>query len=235
MQVSQATFLYRLQTLDLTIVQRRARLKEIETALANNEQVAQAQRQLDAADQSLKPWQIRARDLDLEIKSLLQKIKETDERLYSGKVRNPKELQDLQSDIVSLKRRQSQLEDELLQAMLNSDEGQAAVAEAQKGLNQVKAIWAGAQHDLTDEKGRIERELTGLESQRKQAATAVDADTLKKYETLRAKKQGHAVALLVGDSCKTCGVEQTSMLAQQVRQGTQLVYCNNCGRILATP
>lgn len=235
MPVSQATLLYRLQTLDLAIVQRRTRLHEIEGVLGKDEQVVQARQSLGAAEQWLKPWQTRVRDLDLEIKGLTQKIKEADHALYSGKVRNPKELQDLQEDIASMQRRQSQLEDELLEAMLHTDEGQAAVAHAEEALKQAQALWAGSQHDLIDEKGRLERELVDLEAQRQQASAAIDRDALSKYEALRVKKRGHAIALLEDDSCKTCGVEQTSMIAQQVRQGNQLVYCNSCGRILAMP
>ncbi len=233
MLVSQATLLYRLQTLDLAIAQRRARLREIETVLGKDEQVTQARQQLDSVEQALRPWQTRARDLDLEIKSLAQKIKDSDRALYGGKVRNPKELQDMQDDIASMQRRQSQLEDELLDAMMHSDEGQTAVTGAEHALKQTQARWAGSQHDLIDEQARLERELVDLEAKRKHAAADIDPDTLAKYEALRVKKRGQAVALLQNDSCKTCGVEQTSMIAQQVRQGNQLVYCNSCGRILA--
>jgi len=233
--VSQATLLYRLQTFDLGIAQRLARLQEIETVLGQDETVRKARQRFEAADSALTPWQARVRDLDLEIKSLTQKIQQTDRSLYSGKITNPKELQDMQEDIASLKRRQSQLEDELLEAMMKSEEGQAAVAEAQRQLNDAQAAWAGSQVDLLDEKQRLEKEVADWQAQRQQAAAAVDPASLSRYEALRPKKRGQAVALLKGDSCVMCGVEQTSRIAQQVRQGTQLVYCESCGRILATP
>jgi predicted nucleic acid-binding Zn-ribbon protein len=233
--VSQASLLYRLQTLDLGIAQRRARLQEIEIVLGQDEAVRGARQRFEAADSALKPWQTRVRDLDLEIKSLAQKIQQTDRSLYSGKITNPKELQDMQEDIASLKRRQSQLEDELLEAMMKSEEGQTAVAEAQRQLNEAQAAWAGSQVDLLDEKQRLEKEVADWQAQRQQAAAAVDLASLSKYEALRPKKRGQAVALLKGDSCVLCGVEQTSRIVQQVRQGTQLIYCESCGRILATP
>ncbi len=235
MLTSQATLLYRLQTLDLAIAQHRARLDQIAALLGNDQRVNQARQRLDAANQALKPWQARARDLDLEIKSLVQKIQQTDRRLYSGTVTNPKELGDMQNELVSLKRRQSQLEDELLEAMLHSDEGQAAVSEAQRLLGEAQAAWTGSQTDLVYEKQRLETELATLAERRKQAAAAVEPSSLSRYEALRPKKRGQVVALLQGDSCALCGVEQTSNLAQQVRQGAQLVYCESCGRILATP
>jgi predicted nucleic acid-binding Zn-ribbon protein len=233
--ISQATLLHRLQTVDLAIAQRRSRLADIEALLGKDESVVQARGQLEAADKALKPWQIRSRDLDLEIKGVAQKILTTDQHLYSGKVNNPKELADMQEEIASLKRRQSQLEDSLLEAMLRAEEGQAAVVEAQQALSAAEAAWAGSQTDLIDERKRLEIQLVDLEAKRKVAAEPVDSANLAKYETLRPKRRGQVVALLQGDSCALCGVEQTSMNAQQVRQGHQMVLCESCGRILATP
>ncbi|MEP7287511.1 MAG: hypothetical protein ABI947_17270 [Chloroflexota bacterium] len=234
MQESQAVLLYQLQAIDLTLAKRRARLKEIEGILGQDESVTQARSQLEAAEKTLKPAQIRARDLDLEIKSIVQKIQTTDSSLYSGKIRNPKELQEMQDEVASLKRRQSQLEDELLEAMVQSESGQAAVVEAQKTLNDAQARWAGSQVDLLDEKQRLEGEVITVTAQRKQAAEVIDKAGLTTYETLRKTKNGKPIALLQGNSCMTCGVEQTSALAQQVRQAKTLIYCGSCGRILAT-
>jgi len=220
---SQATLLYRLQTVDLAIGQRQNRLIEIEKVLGANQEVVQAQQQLQAADQSLAPWQTRSRNLDLEIKSIVQKIQATEQSLYSGSVKNPKELRDMENE----------LEDEMLEAMVQVEDGQVVVADARQALNNVQALWAGSQTDLLDEKQRLETELEGLRGQRKQAAAAVEPASLTKYEALRLKKRGQAVALLQGDTCVSCGVEQTSMIAQQVRQGIQIIYCGSCGRILA--
>ncbi len=233
--MSQATLLYRLQAIDLGIAQRHARLQEIETILVQDVTVARARQQFEAADAALKPWQTRSRDLDLEIKSIAQKIQQTDRSLYSGKITNPKELQEMQEDIASLKRRQSRLEDDLLEAMMKTEEGQASLVEAQRLLNEAQAAWAGSQVDLLDEKQRLDKEVADLQVQRQKAASGTDPDSLSKYEALRPKKRGQAVALLKGESCVICGVEQTSRIAQQVRQGTQLIYCESCGRILATP
>jgi hypothetical protein len=230
---STATLLYRLQTLDLAIAQRRARIDEINTLLSSDERVIRAQHTLDEAEKALKPHQTRARDLDLEIKSIAQKIKLTDENLYSGNVKNPKEMTEMQEEIASLQRRQSQLEDELLETMMQTDEGQAKVNQALDALAQAKGTQASTQADLLAEKERLEMEVAGFEAQRAQGAATIEAASLKVYEALRPRKGGRAVALLKNDSCGMCNIEQTSTIAQQVWQGKTLVYCASCGRILA--
>src|SRR5262249_3323052 len=147
---------------------------------------------------------------------------------------NPKELGDMQEEIASLKRHQSQLEDELLEAMLKTETLQGELASAQTALDEAQTAWAASQSDLMAEKGRGEVEMENSERRRKEAAIPIEQANLAKYESLRPKKRGTAVALLKGNSCMTCGVEQTSMIAQQVRQGKQITYCEACGRILAT-
>jgi predicted nucleic acid-binding Zn-ribbon protein len=224
--------LYRLQTMDLAIAQKRIRLAEIDAILSKDETVANARKSLEAAETVAKPWQTRARDLDLEIKGVVQKIQTNDKNLYSGKVSNPKELQEMQDEIVALKRRQSQLEDELLDAMLHSEDSQVTVDAARKKLDEVQARWAGSQMDMLNEKQRLEAEVRDLEAKRKEAAAAIDKASLTTYEALRTKKRGQAVALLKGDSCSACAVSQTSNKVQQVRQDPALVYCDSCGRIL---
>lgn len=230
---STATLLYRLQTIDLSISQRKTRIQEIDALLNSDERVAQAQQALEAAENALAPLQARARDLDLEIKSIAQKVKLTDEHLYSGKVKNPKEMTELQEEIAALQRHQSALEDDLLETMMQADDGKVVVSEAQAALEAAKAAQASSASELLAKKNLLEKELTELEAQREKAASVIDAAALQTYDALRPRKRGSAVALLNGNSCSMCNIEQTSVIVQQVWQGKSLVYCASCGRILA--
>lgn len=230
---AQATLLYQLQTLDLNLAKRRARVKEIAALLGDQTQLTTAQSALASAETALKPWQTRSRDLDLEIKGIAQKIKETDSLLYSGKIRNPKEMQEMQEEIASLHKRQGQLEDELIDAMVHVDDGQEVVKVAQANLKTVMATLAGSQLDLHAEQERLTAEISDLEARRKAAVQAIDPAALQKYESMRPAKRGQPVAPLAGESCKLCGVEQTSSIVHKVHQGHELIFCLSCGRILA--
>lgn len=229
---SQAVLLYRLQTIDLDIARRRARLKAIETLLSGDETVAQAAQAYESAERALKPWQNRARDLDLEIKAVVSKAQSADADLYSGRITSPKALQEIQDEIAALKRRQSALEDELLEAMLEVEDHQAQVAQAQDRLASAHETFAGSQADLLAEKQRLQAEIAQDEQKRAAAAAGVEPTSLAAYEKLRPRMRGQAVSLLQSGGCSMCGVEQTSMIVQQVRSG-KLVYCGTCGRILA--
>ncbi len=230
--MNQAQALYHLQTLDLAIAERRARLAEVESQLGVDEQVRAAEQTLTAAQAALTPWRNRVRDLELEIKSLGEKAATVEKRLYSGAISNPKELQDMQEEIASLRRRRAKLEDDLLEAMIAVENGQAACDEAARHVEWAQSAWSSEQQDLHREHAQLQQALADLRAQREAALCNISSESLTEYNALRPRKQGQAVAELVENTCKRCGVSQTSIKVQQVRQGHTLVHCDNCGRIL---
>ena len=231
---STATLLYRLQAIDLAVTQRATRVQAINALLSDDEQIRQAQQTLDKAERALKPLQTRTLDLDLEIKTIVQKMKQSSDELYSGKLTSPKAMTELQEEIAALQRRQSQLEDELLDLMMHTDAGQSDVTDAQKALAQALETQEMAQGRLIAEKTQLETEIATLQAQRQEAASQIDPAGLKSYESLRPRKAGHPVALLKGNSCSACNIEQTSVVVQQVWAGKTLAICGSCGRILAS-
>jgi uncharacterized protein len=230
--MNQAEALYHLQEIELGILRARKRLQEIAAALANSETVQTAQSQVNTARKTLTPLQTKARDLDLEIQSTLQKARATEQHLYSGQVKNPKEMQDMQQEIQSLNKRHGELENHLLEMMVAAEEAEAALHDAESVLKGVTAEWESQHQELLDEKKLLEQQAAQLLQQRKTALAQVEPGSKKIYEVLKPKKNYHAVAVLNGSSCSMCGVDQTMAIEREVRQGQKLVYCENCGRIL---
>ena len=230
--MGRANALYRLQSLDLEIEAKRARLAEVNSALGADQAVQEAQGKLARAGAELTPWETRVTNLELEIKSLNAKAQRTDKRLYGGRVTNPKELQDMQDELASLKRRHAKLEDQLLEAMIEVEERKAARAQAQANLEQVKARWAVAQGDLGREKRELEAMLKELTARRATAWAALDPEGQTIYNALRPKMRGQPVAVLKDGVCSRCGMAQTTAVVQQVRHGDGLAKCSGCGRIL---
>ncbi len=110
---------------------------------------------------------------------------------------------------------------------------QTQVDGTQQALTDAHAAFSSQQTDLTDERGRLQAEIAKLDEQRKDKAASIAADSLTAYEQLRRRFRGQAVAMLQPDGCSMCGVEQTSMNTQIVRNWRTLAYCESCGRILA--
>ncbi len=231
----QATLLYRLQVIDLALAKGRTRLQQIDQTLGQDARIQGAQAAHKAATAAHSKAEGHARDLELEIKSLAEKIADTEKRLYSGEVTNPKELGDMQNEIESLKRRYVKLEDDNMEALIAVQDAQTATQAAQTALDEAMVVFEKSQSSLIAEKRRLENEATEGRAKRITAAAAVEAPTMTRYEALRPKKKGMAVALLQDGNCTVCGVEQTSSVVQQVRIGKTLIACASCERILAFP
>ncbi len=97
-----ADALLHLQDLELALVRGQKRLQEITAALGNDAQVSAAQAELTTAETTLSPLRARARNLELEIQGNTQKAKASEDQLYSGKVKNTKEMRDMEAEIAAL-------------------------------------------------------------------------------------------------------------------------------------
>lgn len=230
---SPAKDLYQLQEIDLTIQRHQQRLEAIATILEDNEVVQVAQVAVKQSADILNPLESEVRNLEHQVQSTRQKREQTETRLYSGSVSNPKELQDMQQNIASLKKRQNELEDRLLEFMLEVEAAQEDLNLTQETLQKVLQESENENLDLLSEKDKLQSELGQLATKRQNAAQILNGEDLTLYETMKLKKANRPIAALSEDKfCLVCGVQQRSMIAQAVRRGDDLVRCENCERIL---
>jgi hypothetical protein len=230
--MSRTQLLYDLQQVDLEIETVARRLKKIAAQLGESPELRQARKAVADAEARLSKSRAQMHNLELEVNGLLQKIEANEERLYSGRVGNPKELANLQDEVASLKRWRAKKEEDLLEAMLATEEAEASLAEAQSIMAQVSENWRAAQGDLGDEQARLEARLQELREQRANLTAAAGPEDVAAYERLRRSKGGRAVAAVVNGICQGCRMNPPSSQVQHARQGIDLVFCNNCGRIL---
>ncbi|MFM8322320.1 MAG: zinc ribbon domain-containing protein [Chloroflexota bacterium] len=224
--------LYRLQQIDSQLDWINTRLAEITTALQANESVRQA---TDAAYQTaglLLQAQQALRKAEDEVRQQRIKIEQTNSTLYGGKVRNPKELKDLENELASLKRYLGVLEDRQLDAMLSEEEGAAADRVAQAALQQAQANFDSQVADLLREQEKIGKDRLRLEDERHAASGAVAPEDQAVYDRLRKARRGVAVSKVVERSCSACGSTLNAALLNAAHSPNALSLCDTCGRIL---
>jgi hypothetical protein len=230
--MSQSSNLYRLQQIDSQIDQIRTRIAEIDKILTQDEELQQAQSALDDANQALSEQQKLLRHAEDEVKNLKLKLEQTEATLYGGKVRNPKELQDLQAESAALKRHLTTLEDRELEAMLSLETAEDKEAASGNELIAVQSRLAGQFALLNGEKSSLSERLAHLETDRQVASGMLAGDVLTIYEQLRKQRRGIAVAKAVDKSCSACGSALSPSLIQQAVTAPVLVRCPTCGRII---
>ncbi|MEA3349159.1 MAG: hypothetical protein U9Q82_00905 [Chloroflexota bacterium] len=226
--------LYRLQQIDSQLDAHAARLQKIKAALADDQALTAARLKAQAVEVQLQETQKDLRLAEQDVQDQRHKIKQSEARLYSGKVSNPKELRDIQDEAAALKRYLDTLEERQLEAMLVVDEAQKKHDQAQDQLNQAISKWETKKSLLLGEKTQIKNDVETLNVQRQSQTANTNPDDLPNYENLRKKRHGVAVAKVQNRACSACGATLGTAIYQASRSPNQINHCSTCGRILYT-
>jgi len=224
--------LYRLQQTDSQIDHRTARVAEIEVALKDDEALIQATRTVQIAKQELKDFRKALQRAEDNVSVQRVKIEQSEATLYGGKVKNPKELQDLQNEAAALKRYLGVLEDQQLEAMYAEEEAASQYDNAVHKLGKEQSRYNQIQSDLSNEKVKLENELERLQGERTATTGTIPEDDLILYQQLREQRRGIAVAKVSNKACSACGSLLSATLLHSARSPNQITRCDTCGRIL---
>jgi uncharacterized protein len=224
--------LFRLQQIDSQLDRARARLREIQAALEEDSDLRAAQGSLTKKDQELQEASKALRRAEQDVQAQRIKIEQTEASLYGGKIRNPKELQDLQNESAALKRYRDVLEDRQLEAMMIVEEWENAFTAASEALEEVQERVAAQNASLVQEQTGLLKDVERMENERQAAARNLEAPELRIYEQLRLARNGIAVAKVTDRACAACGSTLSAALLSAARSPNQITRCSTCNRIL---
>ena len=230
--MNQAFHLYRLQQIDTQIDQAEASAAELDRLLSGDETIRQTTTAAEAAGTALHQAQQRLKQTEFAVQEQQLKIAQSEAKLYSGKLHNPKELQDLQKEIASLKKYLAVLEDQQLEAMLSLEEHESQHAAAKNDLNNAQAAFAEKSAAWRGQRDQLTRNLDRLHSERNASLSLIDSESLKTYDAMRKRKSGVAVTIAKDGACAVCGGTIRPSELQVARSSQGIVFCTSCGRIL---
>ncbi|HSR31526.1 MAG TPA: hypothetical protein VLY63_13255 [Anaerolineae bacterium] len=230
--MSVARQLYQLQLVDSESEERSQRLAFVEENLGESGDLIRAREAVTETESALAGLRTQLRALEMDVAAVSSKLKQNQDRLYGGRVRNPKELSGLQEEAAALRRRRSQLEDEQLELMIAIEEQDAELVERQARLRQIEANWRDDQARLLAEREQLQSRLAELTEDREGLRARIRATDLALYDDLRQHEGGTAVALLRSGICQACGVDVPTSMARAVERGEGMQYCPICNRLL---
>jgi hypothetical protein len=169
-----------------------------------------------------------------DVDQVRQRAARDQQRLNSGAITSPKDLENLQREIASLAKRQGDLEDIVLDVMERRESVQGRVAELTERLASVqsKIDDATARRDAVFEE--IDGEAASVRKEREIIAASVPADLLKLYDKLCGQQGGIGAAKLYQRTCQGCRQELAITELNDIRSAAPdtVVRCENCRRIL---
>lgn len=224
--------LFQIQKIDSQIDKLNLRKLEIEKLISENSYLNSLQIELSQAESEWSKVNSDLLQLAEEANKKKIKIQQSEASLYSGSISNPKELQSIQDEISSLKKRIQELEDDQLTMMMDLEEREKKVGVIKSQISKETEKKKENESALNIERQQNDRLLEKLVSERGLITSQLSSEHMKMYEDLRKRKRNLAITLITEETCSGCGTQLTPAEIQSAKSPDQLIFCPACGRIL---
>ena len=228
--MSIARDLYQLQEVDLALEANLQSQKRVSGQIGESQLVLKTKTKLTEELKNLETLSAQQKSTEWEIDDLTNKIKDTEKKLYGGKIFNSKELGSLQQETAELKKRRSVFDDKSLGLMDDLEALRNAIDSSKDELAKLQTLWQVQQKQFVVELMQLKAAQAVHETNRQQISALIDADTLFTYQELK-KRKGLAVAKVEQGICQGCRITLPNTDLQRARGGG-VVRCSSCGRII---
>lgn len=225
------------QELDSRLDQLRHQLRTLPEAREFTEvetERAQAADQVRDARIAVEDLTREQRKADADVEQVRTRRTRDRERMDAGLVSNPKDLQRMQQELVSLDRRISELEDIELEVMERLESAQQELERLEGRVEEldVRAAEVAAARDK--KAAAIEEEQRKVAADRKTTADGLPEDLMTLYARIREQKGGVGAAPLRARRCGGCSLELTAADLGVIAKAPtdEVLRCEECNRIL---
>lgn len=229
---------------DLLEVQRldveAAQLLHQRATLAQREQLSSTQLALQGKSAELEELKLsqievmtRQKRYEDEAQIVATKIESDQVRLYSGEVSGIRDLQALQQEIDTLRKRQSDLEDEALSAMEVAESLAGKVAELSGEAAVVEQRIGALTSEIAAAEAKIDAQLKSIDAEKAALEAALDGKLIADYQRLRPTFGSATVVRFEHGKCVGCPSMMPAMEVDRMkRASSDVLSCDECGRIV---
>jgi len=222
--------LLKLQDVDKEIRRLQDEVAELPKRVAAIEQkLAGTKAQLDKAQAGVKTDEAARRKYETNIKDLREKISKY--RDQSLAVKTNDQYKALLHEIQFAEKDISENEDKILELMVNADARDKEVKAAQAELKEEAAEIENEKEQARQRTAEDQKLLAEAKGKRDQLRGGIREDLLRHYERV-SKFRGSGIAEVRDHKCMGCQVILRPQTYNDVRSGTDVVFCDSCQRIL---
>ena len=217
----------------------RGRIEHRASHLTESQRLEEVQGTHREANDRLAALQIALEDLDEQVAKFEAEIdavrqrEDRDRALLTGGATDAKQLTELQHELETLERRQSSLEDSLLEVMERREQLQNDQADALARIDELQNDLGAAQKACDDAHAELDQQRHQSDSRRDELVSELDADLVALYERQRARG-GPGAGLLQGRRCGACQIEidRGELARISAAAEDEVLRCPECGAIL---
>ncbi len=158
------------------------------------------------------------------------KVKKWEGRL--GEIRTPREYAALSREIEIAKKTNDGQSEQLKELTAQAGALQTTLEAKEEELSDREAAAQASVEEIGKTKAAAEEKLHALEARRAEAVKLVDPGLLGKYENIKRRRAGVAIAPVVGMTCKGCHRNIPPQLAITLQKANSIETCPSCHRII---
>ena len=161
-----------------------------------------------------------------------EKIKNIEAKLFSGTITSSKELFNYQEEIKQFKSSNDSLEDRELQIMMEIDECRPKLRDIEEKKTALEKEIKAMVKDINEKINDINKSIIEVKNKRRAAISEIPKDILIKYDSVKQKKGGIALAVMKNKVCDACRMELPAGELDKIKDLDQIYRCPTCGRML---
>jgi uncharacterized protein len=220
-----------LQQIDLDANEVRGEIESLPARRAKAESgILEARRTYDDAKGRLEANERERRQLESLLGMERDKVKKWEGRL--GEIRTPREYAALSREIDIAKKANDTQSEQLRTLAAEAQDIQKALDTKSEALGDAESAAQAELKEIDERRSAAEERLRGLDARRAEAAQRVEPTLLSKYENIKRRRAGIAVAPVVGMTCKGCNRNIPPQLAITLQRANSIETCPNCHRII---
>lgn len=169
-----------------------------------------------------------------EAASLRDRVKQLEERLYSGSITNVRELTAIETEHNAARRELARVDESIAPAKSAAEEAEQEHERLSEELSGREKEWEVRRKELRKEKSRLGSEYKKIGAERQTASADIPEPDLETYNALLPRMNGVAVVKVDRGVCQGCRVRLPIGEISRMQNADGLVNCSSCGRILLT-
>ncbi|MEO8097056.1 MAG: C4-type zinc ribbon domain-containing protein [Acidobacteriota bacterium] len=220
-----------LQTLDQRIAFLEKEVAELPRHIAVIEKALESHLRKLAADKAaLTANQKDRKNLEAEIQTHQQKVSKLREQMLQAK--NNEQYKAFQNEIDYAEKEVRKAEDRIIELMTASEPLDVNVKQAEISLKQEQKVVEAEKARARERTAADQVELETLRAEHKETFVKLPRTTSAAYERIRKKWKGSVASDASDGRCKACFMVLRPQFFQDLRKGSDLMFCESCGRIL---
>jgi predicted nucleic acid-binding Zn-ribbon protein len=158
------------------------------------------------------------------------KVKKWEGRL--GEIKTPREYAALSREIDIAKKTNDSQSEQVKELTGQAVEIRKAVDAKEEELSEREAAAQASIEEVDKKRAAADEKMRALDARRAAAVKQVDPGLLAKYENIKRRRAGVAIAPVVGMTCKGCHRNIPPQLAITLQRANSIETCPNCHRII---